>query len=89
MQFGGLPAGAEGGTDQRVRSFGGQVTALVDVLGQPQDALARQLRGRLRSEVRIHHQQVNGVGADVQHAQSHAGHASRSGRAGRFWSVAG
>ena len=64
--------GAERRPDQRVGARRGEVAALVDVLGQPQHALPRVLRGRLRAAVGVDDQQVHGVRTDVQHAQPHS-----------------
>ena len=43
-----------------------EVAAPVDVLGQPQHALVRELRGRLGAAVGVDDEQVHGVGTDVQ-----------------------
>ena len=44
---------------------------LVEVLGQPQRLLEGVRRQRRGTAVGVHHEQVPGVGADVQHAHAH------------------
>ena len=50
----------------------GHVAVVVEVLGQPQRLLVRERRQGCRTVVGVHHQQMTGVGADVEDAEAHA-----------------
>ena len=48
-------------------------------LGQVQLGLVRAHRVGVAAAVRVDHEQVHGVGADVEHAQSHGADGTRTG----------
>ena len=54
----------------------GDRAVLVEVLGQPQRLLVGVRRQRRGAAVGVHHEQVPGVGADVEDAQAHGDHAT-------------
>ena len=56
---------------QRVDPGLRDVAGLVEVLGEPQRLLEGVRRQRCGAAVGVHHEQVSGVGADVQHAHAH------------------
>ena len=64
-------AGVGDRRDQRVRAGVGEPAVRPDLLGQPQHRLLRVRRPRMRAEVRVDDEQVNGVGTDVENSQSH------------------
>ena len=70
-----------GGTEVRegVDALLGDRAVLVEVLGQAQRLLVRGGREGGRAAVCVDHQQVAGVGSDVEDAQAHACHATRPG----------
>ena len=70
----GHPQRLGGERGQRVDPGLGDVTAVVEVLGQPQRLLEGVRRQRCGAAVGVHHEQVSGVGADVQHAHAHLPH---------------
>ena len=54
--------------------------AVLEELGQPQRDLVRVRRQRVGPRVRVDHEQVHRVGADVQHAEPHGANASGAAR---------
>ncbi len=57
--------------DERVRARVGQPAVRADLLGQAQHRLLRVRGPRVRTEVGVDHEQVNGVGTDVENSEAH------------------
>jgi hypothetical protein len=74
------------GVDQRVRPAPGQPAGAVDVLGQPQHGLLRVRRTGVTAAVGVHDEQVDSVGSDVEHSESHVDLRAAGGRDPLDWS---
>ena len=70
---------------QRVDPASGVTAPSVEVLGEPQRLLVGVRRQRRRAAVGVDHEQVAGVGADVEHAQAHGSNYYRSAHAVLGW----
>jgi hypothetical protein len=63
--------GGTHGANQVIGTLRGDLSTGVHVLGQPQHRLLRNHRHRVPATVRVHYQQVDGVGTHIEHAEPH------------------
>ena len=74
----GQAEGVCGEAGQRVDADLGHRALLIEVLGESQRLLVGVRRQRRGTSMRIDHEEVTGVGADVEHTQTHENNATGS-----------